>query len=122
MLFRDLKDLQFKFDNKPFICQRYLDKPLLLDGYKFDLRVYVLVVGHENMQAFVCDEGLARFCTAKYEAPNKTNYKKSYMHLTNYSINKMSEDYVQATSGGQDLRDEDASKRTLSSLFETLVK
>jgi hypothetical protein len=36
---------------------------LLLDGYKFDLRVYVLVVGIDPIQAFVCEEGLARFCT-----------------------------------------------------------
>jgi len=41
-----------------------------------------------KLQAFVSNEGLARFCTAKYEAPTKQNYKKAFMHLTNYSINK----------------------------------
>jgi hypothetical protein len=44
-LFRDLKDLPYMLENKDIIVQRYLDKPLLLDGYKFDLRVYVVVVG-----------------------------------------------------------------------------
>lgn len=81
-------------DNKDILVQRYLDKCLLLDGIKFDLRVYVVVIGLDPMQAFICDEGLARFCTVKYETPTKSNMKKAYMHLTNYSINKMSDDYV----------------------------
>ena len=34
------------------------------------------------------------FVKEKYEAPIKSNFKKAYMHLTNYSINKMSEEYV----------------------------
>lgn len=56
--------------------QRYIDKPLLLDGLKFDLRVYVpLVRAGGDMHAFVADEGLARFCTAKYEKPSTQNLK-----------------------------------------------
>jgi hypothetical protein len=43
--------------------QKYLDKPLLLSGIKFDMRVYVVVVGIDPIQAYICDEGLARFCT-----------------------------------------------------------
>ena len=42
-LFRDLKDLAYK-NKGEILVQRYIDKPLLLDGYKFDLRIYVLVV------------------------------------------------------------------------------
>ena len=90
-----MRDLPFNLEDKDIIVQRYLDKPLLLDGFKFDLRVYVVVVGINPVQAFLYDEGLARFCTAKYEAPTKSNYKKAFMHLTNYSINKTNEDYVQ---------------------------
>ena len=61
----------------------------MLDGFKFDLRVYVVVFGLNPVQAFLCDEGLARFCTAKYQEPKKANFKKAFMHLTNYSINKL---------------------------------
>ena len=46
--------------------QRYIDQPLLLDGIKFDLRVYVVVVGFNPVQAFIYDEGLARFCTVSF--------------------------------------------------------
>ena len=107
--------------DKNIVVQKYLDKPLLLNGFKFDLRVYVCVFGTNPVQAFICDEGLARFCTAKYEKPKKDNYKKAFMHLTNYSINKANEDYVHP-SEDEILLDNDGTKRTLSSLYETLEK
>lgn len=93
-LFKELRDLPYGLDQKEVVVQRYLDKPLLLDEVKFDLRIYVAVFGVEEMSAYICDEGLARFCTSKYEAPTRSNFKKAFMHLTNYSINKMSEEYV----------------------------
>ena len=62
-LFKTLRDLPYALSNKEIIVQRYLDKPLLLDGIKFDLRVYVVVTGFNPVQAFIYDEGLARFCT-----------------------------------------------------------
>ena len=56
-------DLPYALEGKDIIVQRYLSKPLLLDGIKFDLRVYVVVMGFNPVKAFICDEGLARFCT-----------------------------------------------------------
>jgi hypothetical protein len=68
-LFRELKDLTWK-KTEEILIQRYIDKPLCLDGLKFDLRLYVpLIRTGSDMHAFVADEGLARFCTAKYEKP-----------------------------------------------------
>ena len=50
------------------MVQRYIDKPLLLDGLKFDLRVYIVLVGiGEGLKAYICDEGLARFCTVSHQ-------------------------------------------------------
>jgi hypothetical protein len=65
-LFKEFRDLAMGLDNQEVVVQRYLDKPLLLDGFKFDLRVYVVVIGLEQMKAFICDEGLARFCTVSF--------------------------------------------------------
>ena len=53
------------------VVQRYIHNPLLVDGFKFDLRVYVIVIGTSPLTAFVCEEGLARFCTVKTHKFNK---------------------------------------------------
>ena len=45
------------------IVQRYIDKPLLVNGFKFDLRLYVVICGFDPIHAYLADEGLARFCT-----------------------------------------------------------
>jgi len=66
-----MRDLPYSLEGKDIIVQRYLSKPLLLDGIKFDLRIYILVVGFNPIKAYICDEGLARFCTAAYERPTK---------------------------------------------------
>lgn len=39
-------------------------------------------------------DGLARLCTNKYNAPTSSNLHSHYMHLTNYSLNKSSENFV----------------------------
>lgn len=69
-LFKDLHDLPYTLANKEIIVQRYLDKPLLVDGLKFDLRVYVACFGLDPVQAYVGDEGLARFCTVSFPKVN----------------------------------------------------
>ena len=52
-----------------FIASKYLHKPLLVNGFKFDLRVYVLVLACDPLRVFIYREGLVRFCTEKYKAP-----------------------------------------------------
>ena len=48
---------------KEMVVQKYIHNPLLVDGFKFDLRIYVVIVGTDPFSAFICEEGLARFCT-----------------------------------------------------------
>lgn len=51
------------------VVQRYLHKPFLIDGLKFDMRIYVLVAGTDPLRIFVYEEGLGRFATEPYSAP-----------------------------------------------------
>ena len=44
--------------------------------------------GIDPVEAYLCDEGLARFCTHNYKKPDTNNIKDIYMHLTNFSVNK----------------------------------
>lgn len=95
------------------VCQVYMQQPLLLDGLKFDLRVYALITSIEPLQIFVYNEGLVRLATQQYETPRRTNLANKYMHLTNYSINKYSSTFSEDAELG--------SKRTFGS-FNKLLK
>ncbi|NWH80509.1 TTL13 polyglutamylase, partial [Piaya cayana] len=88
------------------ICQQYISKPFLIDGFKFDMRVYVLVTSCNPLRIFVYKEGLARFATMRYIDPRSRNPDDICMHLTNYAINKRNENFIQDNMRG--------SKRKLS--------
>jgi tubulin polyglutamylase TTLL11 len=70
--------------------QRYVENPLVIDRKKFDCRLYVVIKGVDPVEAYLADEGLARFCTQNYRKPDAANIKNLYMHLTNFSLNKNS--------------------------------
>lgn len=78
---------------KPLIVQKYIDRPLLINGSKFDLRLYVVVTSMNPLRAYMHTDGLARFASVKYSNDANT-LNDRYMHLTNYSINKLSSNYT----------------------------
>ena len=73
---------------EPQVAQRYIHKPFLIEGLKFDLRLYVLLAGCDPLKVFLFNDGLARFATESYIAPTAENLENVCMHLTNYAINK----------------------------------
>jgi tubulin polyglutamylase TTLL6/13 len=91
-------------------------KPYLIDELKFDLRIYVLLLGADPMRIFVFKEGIAWFATQEYTQPTKGNLNNLFMHLTNYAINKKSDGFVQ----NEDEDDDSGTKRTLSTILEYL--
>jgi len=75
------------------VISKYVSNPLLINGHKFDLRIYVLVTSFDPLRIYVFKEGLARFASEKYS--NKNAKSNKFMHLTNYSINKKNNNYIQ---------------------------
>jgi hypothetical protein len=67
--------------------------PYLIDGFKFDLRIYVLITNIDPLKIFVLKDGMAWFCTEKWDIKNGTNYDNLQMHLTNFAVNKDSSNY-----------------------------
>uniref|UniRef100_A0A915IIF9 Uncharacterized protein n=1 Tax=Romanomermis culicivorax TaxID=13658 RepID=A0A915IIF9_ROMCU len=96
------------------IVQEYILEPFLLnDKLKFDLRVYAVIKSINPLSIYVAKEGLARFCTTEYNRPSTANRNVSFMHLTNFSLNKQNASFVKS----DDLFSNSASKRLMSNIF-----
>ncbi|XP_010867012.2 probable tubulin polyglutamylase TTLL2 [Esox lucius] len=85
-VFKDLKDLVYDCS---VIVQKYISNPLLIAGYKFDLRIYVCVKSFQPLTIYMHQEGLVRF-----EKYNLSSLDNLYSHLTNTSINKFGPYYT----------------------------
>lgn len=85
----------------PCIISKYISNPLLVKGHKFDLRLYVVVTSFDPLRIYLYNEGLARFCSEKYNLQKQTT-KNVFMHLTNYSINKKNTNYIQNEEENED--------------------
>lgn len=59
-------------------------KPLLFDGYKFDLRLYAVLTSCDPLIVFVYPEGLTRLSTYKFDIHSTNNR----VHLTNTNQQK----------------------------------
>ena len=79
------------------IVSRYINNPLLIDGFKFDIRIYVAVTSFDPLVAYIHRQGLTRFATREYD-DSVESLNDKFVHLTNYSINKRNLDYVIGTA------------------------
>jgi hypothetical protein len=100
---------------------KYIQNPYLINGYKFDMRIYVVMTSLVPMRIYIYEEGFARFATEKYYLgqPFKSN---KFMHLTNYAVNKVSKNFVPNLDP---LVDNIGSKWSLNALrnyFKTIVR
>ncbi|KAJ8383942.1 hypothetical protein AAFF_G00213110 [Aldrovandia affinis] len=77
---------------RPLLVQKYIHKPYLISGNKFDLRIYVYVSSYDPLRIYIFSDGLVRFASCKYSSSMKSLSNK-FMHLTNYSVNKKNSEY-----------------------------
>lgn len=58
---------EIDFDNNDTFIQEYVDNPLLVDGHKFDIGVYVIITSIDPLRVYVYKgDVLFRYCPAKY--------------------------------------------------------
>lgn len=86
-IFKDLGDLTY---DCAVVVQKYIIKPFLISGYKFDLRLYAIVTSFHPFRLYIYHEGLVRFSTERFDLSSLDN---RFSHLTNTSINKSGPQY-----------------------------
>ncbi|XP_069382159.1 probable tubulin polyglutamylase TTLL9 isoform X2 [Paralichthys olivaceus] len=102
-LFRKLKDIMdWKKDGtrseeqkdaaqvESYVAQRYIENPYLINGRKFDLRIYILVTSYVPLKAWLYRDGFARFSSTRFSL---RSIDDKYMHLTNVAVQKTAPDY-----------------------------
>ncbi|NWV22582.1 TTL11 polyglutamylase, partial [Origma solitaria] len=112
-LIKDPSDVRLtgSIQSRPAVVQEYICKPLLVDKLKFDIRLYVLLKSLDPLEIYIAKDGLSRFCTEPYQEPSLKNLHQVFMHLTNYSLNIHSGNFIHSDSVNT------GSKRTFSSIL-----
>lgn len=76
---------------KSYIIQKYIEKPLLINKRKFDIRVFALFTTINGCQkGYFFQDGYLRTASKEFTCKNITN---RFIHLTNDAIQKRSENY-----------------------------
>jgi len=117
-LVRDVEKVPVDFSTT-YVAQRYVHRPFLLDGFKFDLRLYVLVSGCDPLRIFLHRRGLVRLASEPYVEPVGKNLSQNMIHLTNYAINKLNPNFEENTNPDDA---QDGHKRSWEAVQEHLRK
>ncbi|CAG9540704.1 unnamed protein product [Cercopithifilaria johnstoni] len=79
------------------IAQHYIERPLIVNSAKFDLRLYVYLTSLDPLRIYLYNDGLVRFASIPYSSALSSMSNK-FMHLTNYSINKLAQSAGERTT------------------------
>ncbi|GFR52132.1 hypothetical protein Agub_g14647 [Astrephomene gubernaculifera] len=106
---------------EPTVVQRYLTEPLLVEGFKFDLRLYVLVTSFNPLEAWMYEEGFARFTTLPYTL-DEAELCNMHVHLTNSSVQRTRADAGLLPPFLQAAEPAGGSKTSLATLRQLLAR
>ncbi|KAL4443142.1 hypothetical protein ABPG74_002209 [Tetrahymena malaccensis] len=79
-----------------FVIQKYIEKPLLINKRKFDIRVWALVT--QNLDVYFFREGYMRLSSSEFSTDER-QLDNLFIHLTNNAIQKYSDNYGQFENG-----------------------
>jgi len=89
------EDINNIYQSSIIIVQKYIEKPLLYFGRKFDIRIWVLLT--HDLKVYVFNEGHLKCCSVKYDLTSYDNYS----HLTNYSFQKYNNNFGKYEFGNE---------------------
>jgi hypothetical protein len=84
-----------KYRTNSVIVQKYIEKPLLYYGRKFDIRMWVIIT--HKLEVFAFKEGHLKTSSVPYDI----NITNSYVHITNYSIQKYNDNFSKFEHGNE---------------------
>jgi hypothetical protein len=87
-----------KVKSETFVVQKYVERPLLFEGRKFDVRVWVLVT--QKLKVYFFREGYIRTSSSAFSL-NPSTLTSPYIHLTNNAIQISSPEYSKFEDGNQ---------------------
>ena len=83
------------YQSKKILLQKYIENPLLYNGRKFDMRIWVLI--SYDMKVYIFKEGHLKATSFNYSLENKD----FFVHLTNYSVQKYSNNFAKFEIGNE---------------------
>ena len=84
-----------KYRSTLIVVQKYIERPLLYFGRKFDIRIWVLLT--HDFKVYMFNEGHLKCCSVKYDLSVNDNFS----HLTNYSFQKYNNNFGKYEKGNE---------------------
>ena len=89
-------------ENNNFKCehillQKYLESPLLYQGRKFDIRIWIMLIAGQENFVYIFKQGHLKATCGQYDI----NSKSHFTHLTNYSVQKHNVDFSKIEIGNE---------------------
>ena len=81
-----------------FVIQKYIEDPMLIEGRKFDIRIWVLIT--QEKEVYVFKEGYIRTSSEEFSL-DESDIDKLFIHLTNNAVQKNNTEYGKFEDGNQ---------------------
>ena len=89
------EEKEYKYQSSIIIIQKYIERPFLYKGRKYDIRIWVLLT--HKMDCYLFKEGHLKASSVNYD----TNNFDSFVHLTNYSLQKYNKSFSKFEKGNE---------------------
>ena len=89
------EDKEYNYQSSIIIIQKYIERPFLYKGRKCDIRIWALLT--HKMEAYIFKEGHLKASSVDFD----TNNFDSFVHLTNYSLQKYNKCFSKFEEGNE---------------------